>query len=378
MIIFSHDIVFLQDIDHAFLPGDTIGILPSNPSTLVSKLLLRLNLESVADKPCNLHLLESTIKRNPKIPKHLPRHSTLRSIFTNNVDLHTPAKKLFLKSLLRFVGDPREKARLEKIASPSCSTEYLDLVGGTGATFLGLLEEFPSCSPPIGAVLEYLPPLQARSYSIASSPLQKNCLDITFFITIKDDGEKGICTGYLEDLIQKNSKDNLVPFYFRQPKNFTIPEDIKVPIILIATGTGISPFRGFLQHRFLEGHQTNGEIWLFYGCRYQNKDYLFKEEIDEYIKKGIISKINLAFSREGEEKNYVQKEIGRNAEEFINWIQEKEALVYVCGDPKTTLPDVKTAIVDILIEHCDVSCINADYYFEEMEFDGRFLVDTWI
>lgn len=323
-------------------------------------------------------MLDNTTKKNPKVPKHLPRHSTLRSIFTNYVDLHTPAKKLFLKSLLRFVGDAQEWDRLEKIASPSCSTEYSDLVGGVGATFLGLLEEFPSCNPTIGAVLEHLPPLQARAYSIASSPLGKNSLDITFFVTVKDNGEKGICTGYLEDLIEKNSRENLVPFYFRQPKRFTIPEDVNIPIILIASGTGISPFRGFLQHRSLEGHQTNGDIWLFYGCRYHDKDFLYKNEIEEYTKSGIITKINLAFSREGEEKNYVQKEIEKNAEEFINWIQEKDALVYVCGDPKTMLPDVKTAIVDILIQHCDVSCINADYYFEEMEFDGRFLVDTWI
>ncbi|RZB38679.1 FAD binding 1 and/or NAD binding 1 domain containing protein, partial [Asbolus verrucosus] len=283
---------------------------------------------------------------------------------------------LFLKSLARFVTDPQELEKIQQLCAPKASQEYTDLIAGAGATLLGLLDTFPSCQPPVEIILENVPPLQPRFYSISSSPLESNKIEITFFVVVHNDGRKGVCTGWLQRLIQNKTGD-LVPFYFRQPTKFRLATEPPPPTILIATGTGIAPFRGFLQHRSLLGGDHE-RIWLFYGCRYPDRDYLYKKDIDSYLQQGVLTKLDLAFSREGENKNYVQHNIDRHGVEFVDWLLKIDAQLFVCGDAKTVQKDVKAAIINNLIKHGCMSEAGADDFVRELESRAKFVVDAWL
>lgn len=234
-------------------------------------------------------------------------------------------------------------------------------------SLLTLLEAFPSLNPPIAVLLEHLPPLQPRPYSICSSPLS-NLLEITFFVSHYPNGTKGVCTGYLENLILTKTPKP-VSFYFRKPGIFRIP-DLALPVILIATGTGIAPFRGFFQHWTIK--EEFGDVWLFYGCRYKDQDFLYREELNKFMCGGVINRMNVTYSREGEEKRYIQSDIERKGEEFVDWIN-RGARIFICGDFKTVVRDVRNTIKDNLMKFSGMSENEAESFVK----GDRVVVDTW-
>ncbi|KAJ8960555.1 hypothetical protein NQ318_013843 [Aromia moschata] len=364
-----------------FLPGDTIGILPRNDPVEVDKLLVRLNVEAEAEKWYNLSISEDTTKKNATIPKHIPISGVFRDIFTYYVDIRKPPKKLFLKALIPYTRDPQEAEKLQEVCSPKGSKQYSDLITGSAQTLSGLLNKFPSCSPPVEVILEHSSPLQPRYFSIASSPLENDALHITFFVVENEDGTKGVCTGWLEELVNLNESQRAkIPIYFRKPNNFRIPSDSSLPLVMVATGTGLAPFKGFLDHRLLlrkNGKRDTGDAVLFYGCRYRDRDFLYAERMEEYLDNGALTKLYTAFSRDGEEKCYVQNRIDRNGEEFVNYVLNKNAVIYVCGNMKTVVKDVKEAVVNNLVEYGDLDLEVAREYLNELVKNDRFVIDSW-
>ncbi|XP_019865208.2 methionine synthase reductase isoform X2 [Aethina tumida] len=232
-----YDLSLSLEEKHEYLPGDTIGIIPKNDAIEVEQLLSRLNVLHVADYECNLSISEKTTKKNPSLPKHIPTVRSLRTIFLNDIDLRSPPKKLFLKALLKYTSNPDEIQRLEHLTSTAGSKDYINFISTEGRTLLKLLQAFPSCNPPIEIILEHSVMLQARPYSISSSPLADDYLHVTFFIVENSDGSKGVCTGWLENLINQGGYRKL-PIYFRKPTDFRIQADLSVPTIMIGTGTG--------------------------------------------------------------------------------------------------------------------------------------------
>ncbi|XP_018572088.1 methionine synthase reductase-like [Anoplophora glabripennis] len=368
-------------ISYNFLPGDTIGILPRNDDREVDEILIRLNIESDKEKLYELGILENTTKKSATLPKHIPRQGVLKDIFTYYIDIRKPPKKLFLKALIPFTRDPEEISLLEKLCSPKGSNEYADLITGKAHTLLGLLNTFPSCNPPIGIILEHSLPLQPRYYSISSSPLENNALQITFFIVDNDDGTKGVCSGWLEEIIRYSDKQiEKIPIYFRKPNNFRIPTDTTTPLIMISTGTGIAPFIGFLNHRQkmkINDNGVMGNTYLFYGCRYPDRDFLYHNELEEYLKTHVLTKLYTAFSRSTEKKWYVQDEMNKNGEELVNNILRNGAIVYVCGDAKTTVKGVKDALINNLVVHGHLEESAAKDYLNELVKENRFITDCW-
>ncbi|KAK4881281.1 hypothetical protein RN001_004600 [Aquatica leii] len=376
----------IQNIEHQFQPGDTIGILPENDTNEVELLLKRLDLTSVGRKTYRLEILKDTLKKNAAVPQHLPNQGTLLEVFLRHLDIRTPPKKLFLKTLLRFTSEENEIRQLKLLTTPKASEEYVDFIKNH-TTLLLLLNAFPSCQPPVERILENLGPLQPRPYSISSSPLAKE-LRVTFSVI-----ESGVCTGWLEKLIVSNcslsdglNRLNLnaidyLSFYFRKSNNFRLPHDPKTPIIMIGPGTGIAPFIGFLQHRELGNTMFNiefGSSWLFYGCRYLSKDFLYKSEIDKYLKNGVLTKLFSCSSREGPKKLYVQDLIRENSQNFVNQIVKDKAIVYVCGDAKNMMKDVKNTIISCIEECMEWPTTQADLFVKELKDSNRYIEDSWL
>ncbi|XP_044761908.1 methionine synthase reductase-like [Coccinella septempunctata] len=361
-----------------YQPGYTIGILPSNCENLVEKILVRLGLEHVADK-C-YHVCVEQINAKKTLPKHIPICGTLRNVLLHNVDLNSVPKKLFLRSLINYTEDENERDKISYLCSPKGSTEYLSLISNhSKRSVLALLETFSSCKPPIEILLEYLPPLLPRPYSICSSPLNNDYLSITFNVDKFSDGSKGLCVSWLEKCIRKfeNDKQCLVPMYLRSPSKFVLPQDDSVPIIMVATGTGISPFRGFLEHRHLQPEKSFGKSWLFYGCRDSGSNYLFKEDLKKFVASGALTRLSECFSRESGTKEYVQDVIEKYTDELGYWILQDEAVVYLCGEFSKVLPAVKKAILQVFMSYRHLQEDDAKLLMKKMEDEGRYIVDSW-
>ncbi|CAG9772415.1 unnamed protein product [Ceutorhynchus assimilis] len=362
----------LKERSFDFLPGDAIGILPENDENEVNELLIRLGVEEISHKPCKLEILENTTKKNATVPKYLPKHDNIYSIFLKYIDIRSAPKKLFLKSLMKYTKDPTEKEKLDFICSPAGSSEYTTLLT-QNRSLLALLNSFPSCEPPIELILEHSTALNPRFFSIASSPLDKN-LSIVFNILVLENGLKGVCTGWLEKCINSEQCKTIpIPIYFRKPSNFRL-NNLDKKIVLVATGTGLAPFLGYLQHKVNIG--ASEETWLFYGCRYSTRDFLFGSKLEVYKENKTLTKLSTAFSREGNTKEYVQNRIFENKEDIVK-VFDEEAIVYVCGD-KIVVKDVKEIFVQCFMECKCIERPNAEKILDGLVESGRIVVDSWV
>ncbi|KAJ8982340.1 hypothetical protein NQ317_009456 [Molorchus minor] len=365
-----------KDILYDFLPGDTIGILPRNHIAEVNEILIRLNIESRAEQIYQLTISKDTTKKILQYQKNIPSNGVLKDIFLYYIDIRKPPKKLWPNFHLIL----KKQQNYKKFHHTKGTKEYSELINGGARTLLGLLNTFSSCLPPLELILEHSLPSQPRYYSIASSPLEIDSLHVTFFVVEHDDGTKGVCTGWLEEILKKTEGEHMkIPIYFRKPNNFRIPIKFSTPIIMIATGTGLAPFKGFLDHRLLSkiSKCDMGEAFLYYGCRYSDRDFLYSKQINDYLKEGVLTSLYTAFSRDRNEKCYVQDRINENGETIVNYILNKDAIVYVCGNTKTMVKDVREAVVNNLVKYGDLDKQHADEYLKELVCQNKFIVDSW-
>ncbi|XP_023211645.1 methionine synthase reductase-like, partial [Centruroides sculpturatus] len=366
--------VHIQDKSICYEPGDSFGFLCHNSPEEVEELLTRLKVTRYADVCCQLKFQTDKAK---KTLAHLPECSTLREIFTNYCEIRAIPKKIFLRVLSEHTYDEVDKQRLNELCSKEGSSDYIRCVVQSHATLLDILEAFHSCLPPVEVVLENLPKLKPRFYSVASSPLLKpDQFNIVFNITEIEDGDKnmkGVCTGWLSKItnhmynkqslahskvLAGRTDKPLIRIYKKYNQRFHLTKDPSVPLIMIGPGSGIAPFIGFLHHRKyqimnqLTEASHFGEAWLFYGCRYRDKDYLYKEELEKFQADGILTKLLVCFSRENTEDSfpdrpkYVQHNIIQYATDVVRLLKVG-CVVYVCGDAKNMSQDVFKTFVEI-------------------------------
>ncbi|KAJ8789121.1 hypothetical protein J1605_022222 [Eschrichtius robustus] len=314
----------------------------------------------------------------------------------------------FLRALVDHTGDGAEKRRLQELCSRQGAADYNRFVRDSRACLLDLLLAFPSCQPPLGLLLEHLPKLQPRPYSCASSSLfHPGKLHFIFNIvefwsdTTAVALRKGVCTGWLAALVESVLQPNthasradgekaLAPEISISPRAtnfFHLPNDPSVPIIMVGPGTGIAPFIGFLQHREkLREHHPDGHfgaMWLFFGCRHKDRDYLFREELRHFLKCGILTHLKVSFSRDapvGEEEapaKYVQDSIQRHSEQVARVLLQEDGHVYVCGDAKNMAKDVNDVLVEIISKEVGVEKLEAMKTLATLKEEKRYLQDIW-
>lgn len=399
----------ISKVEFSHQPGDSFNVICPNSGSEVEDLLQRLQL---ADKQAHRVILKikmDTKKKGASLPQHVPEGSSLQFIFTWCLEIRAVPKKAFLRALSDYTSDATEKRRLQELCSKQGAADYNRFIRDASVCLLDLLLTFPSCQPPLSLLLEHLPKLQPRPYSCASSNLlHPDKLHFVFNIvefpsnTTAASLRKGVCTGWLATLVapflQPNTEvltadhsDALAPEILISPRatnSFHLPDDLSAPIIMVGPGTGVAPFVGFLQHRekLQEQHPDGnfGAMWLFFGCRHKDRDYLFREELRHFLKTGVLTHLKVSFSRdaapEEEEEapaKYVQDNLQHHSQQVARTLLQENGYIYVCGDAKNMAKDVNDALVEIISKEAGVDKLEAMKTLATLKQEKRYLQDIW-
>jgi len=296
----------------------------------------------------------------------------LEEALTWYCDITNSPRKKFLRLLGNYAKDDAEKAELLAISKDN--DLFQKEVHDKGFNVCDLLEKYKSVEVPLEVFLEYGARLQPRFFTIASSnKAVPQSVELAVAI-LKDklpDGEHvGICSNYLDR--QVAGKNQLA--CFARDSTFRLPEDRSIPVIMIGPGTGLAPFRAFLQEAKClneEGAGINNWV-LFFGCRYRDQDYIYKDELEEAKESGILSHLHLAFSREGKEKVYVQHLLKKESEFIYDLIENKGAYLYVCGALKMG-QDIREQLGDLFTSKGK----DGPEYLKTLTKANRFVQELW-
>ncbi len=271
--------------------------------------------------------------------------------------------------LLAYVGD--DAAATERYRA--------DILGKRKSVF-DLLEEHPACELPFHAYLEMLSLLAPRYYSISSSPSgdPARCSVTVAVVEGPASSGRGVYRGICSNYLAGRRSGETIHATVRETKaGFRLPDDASVPIIMVGPGTGLAPFRGFLQQRaaLKAGGARLGPAMLFFGCRHPEQDYLYADELKAFAADGI-TELHTAFSRSEGPKTYVQDLVAAQQERVWSLI-EKGAIIYVCGDGGKMEPDVKAALVAIYRERSGADAAAAQRWIDDLGSKNRYVLDVW-
>ncbi len=331
--------------------GDSLGVFPTNNPALVEELLAVLGLggeEPVVD------------------PNAQP--TTLREALTRFYVITEPDKKL----LSMIAEKDPSAAKFLPMVKPEGKADldaYL-----YGREVIDALLEYPAAKFTAEEFVKVLRKLQPRLYSIASSPkAYPTAVHLTVAaVRFESNGRnrEGVCSTFLAD----RAETAPVPVFVHTAKHFRVPEDPATPVIMVGPGTGIAPFRAFLQERKAAG--GSGKNWLFFGDQKAATDFLYQEELEAYQKEGILHQLSVAFSRDQAEKVYVQHRMLEQASELYSWL-EAGAYFYVCGDASRMAKDVDTALHQVAEKAGGKSPEEAAAYVEELKKLKRYRKDVY-
>ena len=296
------------------------------------------------------------------------RGKTLREALQNDLSLAPAPDALF--ELISFVtgGAQREKARLlAQGQDPDGDAATLDV--------LAALQKFSGARPHPEAFVESLEPLQPRLYSISSSPkVATGRLSLTVDAVRYVVGKRkriGVASTFLAERI---APGDVAPAYVQAAHGFGLPADPATPIIMVGPGTGVAPFRAFLQER--AATNAPGRNWLFFGHQRSTHDFFYADEFETMKSVGLLTRLSLAWSRDGAEKFYVQDRMRQTGRELWAWLAEG-AHFYVCGDAQRMAKDVERALVDIVAEYGARSVDEAIAFVAQLKKAGRYQQDVY-
>jgi sulfite reductase (NADPH) flavoprotein alpha-component len=334
--------------------GQSIGICPRNDPQEVQRVLAAGRGFAASD--------------SVKLPK-ATEPSLLQEALIGSLAINTPTAAL-LELLARLAPDNAVLAGYVA-ALPEARQEFL-----ARYTVAELLEDFPSAAVGVGAqaLVEVLRPLQPRLYSIASSPrVAGNHVALTVgLVSYEVEGRlrRGVASSYLIERLPIGARVDV----FLADSPFGLTEDDRAPIIMIAAGTGIAPFRAFLQER--AARRALGQSWLIFGGQYESRDFLYRKEVDEFISRGVLSHFSPAWSRDQSAKVYVQHIVAERSAEVVAWL-EAGAYLYICGG-KAMGRDVEQALIASLIKEGRAADIDAaEAYLKELKQVGRYKKDVY-
>jgi sulfite reductase (NADPH) flavoprotein alpha-component len=353
-----HFVVDLRGSGLHYKAGDSLGIFASNRREEVDEIIQRLG--ATGNEPVS------------PAPLKLAEPITLRDALTDRLALAKPTRKI-IETLAAKATSVDDRAKLTGLLTP----ESKDILNNflEQREFVDLLAEFPSARLTPQEFVDHLRKLMPRLYSIASSGrVYPSDVHLTVAIVRYETNHRqrgGVCSTFLADRVQVGATP--VPV-FVSDSHFGPPEDGAKDCIMVGPGTGIAPFRAFVQDRVATG--ATGRNWLFFGDQKRGTDFLYEDEWQQYLAKGQLTRLDTAFSRDQLLKVYVQDRMRENAAELWAWIQAG-AYFYVCGDAKRMAKDVDTALHDIVRDKGGLSPEQAIDYVKQMKKDKRYQRDVY-
>lgn len=353
-----HFVVDVSGSGLHYKAGDSLGVFPSNRPDDVDAVLRALG--ASGDEPVS----PAQLKLTASIP--------LREALTARLALAKPTRRI-VETLAAKATDPAERAKLEGLLAP----ESKDLLAAwlEEREFVDLLEENPSARLSAQEFCDHLRKLMPRLYSIASSSrLHPTEIHLTVAIVRYQTNHRervGVCSTFLSDRVQVGATP--VPV-FVSDSHFGPPADGSKDCIMVGPGTGIAPFRAFLQDRAAAG--APGRNWVFFGDQKRATDFLYEEEWADWQAKGVLTRFDTAFSRDQPVKVYVQDRMREHAAELWRWI-DAGAHFYVCGDAKRMAKDVDTTLHDIIAEQGGKTVEQAAEYVKQMKKEKRYQRDVY-
>ncbi len=356
--------------------GDHLGVIPRNGEAQVKRVAAHFDFDPAAR--IRLHKSDG---RKTSLPVDEP--ILLADLLANYVELQDVASRSQLRAMVEHTECPPDKKKLQALCGDdeASAARYRAEVLMPRKSLLDLLKEFPSCTMPFNVYLELLAPLRPRYYSISSSPLQRDgecsiTVSVVSAPAKSGHGEyRGVCSSYVADL---NPGETVYAFVRDTKSAFRLSTDARTPLLMVGPGTGLAPFRGFLQERAAlqaRGEEVGSSL-LFFGCRHAQQDFIYERELRAFEAQGL-TRLQVAFSREHKERKvYVQDMIREHKEEVWQFIQQG-ATIYICGDASKMAPDVRRALAGIYREQQGVSSLEAEQWLSEMGAQGRYLVDVW-
>jgi len=342
--------------------------LPRNGFDLIRRVITRFGLDA------GQYL---TIIPNSGSHTHLPidEPAPLLGVLASCVELQDVATRDDIATLADHTDDPEQQAALRALAD-----DYADEVLVPNRSLLDLLEAFPACAVPFAEYLDMLPPLRPRYYSISSSPMTGAVCSITVGV-LRGPARSGTgtFTGVGSGHLAALPDEGTVFAFVRSPSiAFRPPENPHTPMIMVGAGTGLAPFRGFLQERAAlkaQGVPVERSL-LFFGCRDRDADYLYADELRSFEENGIV-RVECAFSRTADTPSrYVQDALLDSADEVWDLLQ-RDAAVFVCGNAATMAPAVRSALMTIFRGKTSAGEADAAAWLAGLRANNRFLEDIW-
>lgn len=348
----------LGDSGLVYTPGDSLGVFPRQTPELVDAVLKAYKFSG--DETVTL----------PKTGKTL----TLREALTTEFSVGAITKK-FVQFVQANVACDKDKAKLDEILTatdPVTQKAWID-----ARHVLDLGEEFPSVKCDAQAFVEQLRKLTPRLYSISSSPafVGKDKVHLTVAVVrYETNGHKrdGVCSTFIGEYAKVN--ETVLPV-FVSSSHFGPPADTNAPMIMVGPGTGIAPFRSFVQDRAAKG--AKGKNWLFFGDQRVKTDFLYQAEWEKALADGLLTRLDCAWSRDQAYKIYVQDKIREAGAELWKWINDEGAYFFICGDAKRMAKDVEAALLEIFKTYGGLDDAGATAKLKELRNAGRYQKDVY-
>ncbi|WP_281888623.1 sulfite reductase subunit alpha [Paenibacillus sp. YYML68] len=341
----------LEGSELSYVPGDCLGIFPSNDPALVEAILAIMKWDPATEVVVN--------KQGDTL--------SIQDALLNHFELTLLSKKI-VQQAAEFT-DNEELKKLVSAEQAEQLKEYID-----GRDLLDLVQDFGPWNVSAQDFVALLRKLNARLYSIASSfaanPGQVHLTIGAVRYMSHGRERKGVCS---VQCAERAHEGETLPVFIQVNNHFNLPEGDK-DIIMVGPGTGIAPFRSFIQERAVT--KAAGRAWLFFGDQRSSTDFLYKEELEGYMNDGALTKLDTAFSRDSEQKVYVQHRMMENSKELFAWLSSG-AYFYVCGDKKNMAKDVHNTLIDIIEKEGAMSREEAEAYLNHMQEQHRYQRDVY-
>ena len=336
----------------SYVPGAALGVIPSNDPELVAALIN----EMKWDEETNV-----TVGKQGET-------LSLKEALTSYCEITLLTKKILQQAAV--FTENEELKNLVLVENAIQLKEYC-----YGRDLLDMLRDFGPWSASAQEIVSLLRKMTPRLYSIASS-IAANPDEVHLTIgavryTAHGRDRKGVCSVLCSERIKEG---DTLPVFVQVNKHFYLPESGDKDIIMVGPGTGIAPFRSFIQERAV--NKVTGRSWLFFGDQHEASDYLYRGELEKYQQDGVLTKIDTAFSRDTDQKVYVQHKMLENSKELYEWI-EKGAYFYVCGDKEYMAKDVNEALITILEKEGAMERDAAEAHLKDMQKQGRYQRDVY-